>query len=69
MVTPTEEINMSNRIKIECHSCGREFTKLIPKEERKGEHLLRCPFGDCKVESKIVFDASDVVEVFKSQKR
>jgi len=54
---------MSNRITIECHACGREFSKLIPKEERKGEHLTSCPF--CKVESKIVFDALDVVEVFK----
>ena len=58
---------MSDRITIECHTCGREFSKLIPKEERKGEHLTSCPF--CKVESKIVFDASDVVEVFKSKGR
>ena len=60
---------MSNRITIECHACGREFTKLIPKEERTGEHLTRCPFSDCKVESKIVFDVSDMVEVFKSRSR
>ena len=59
---------MSNRITIECHSCGREFSKLILKEERKGEYLVRCPYDDCKVESKIVFDVSDVVEVFKSGK-
>ena len=58
---------MSNRITIECHVCNREFTKLIPKEERKGEYLTSCPF--CKVESKIVFEASDVVEVFKSRIR
>ena len=60
---------MSNRIKIECHACGREFTKLIPKEERKGEYLVRCLYGDCKVESKIVFDENNIVEILKSKGR
>ena len=60
---------MSNRITIECHACNREFSKLIPKEDRKGEYLVRCPYGDCKVESKIVFDVSDVVEVYRSRGR
>jgi hypothetical protein len=60
---------MSNRITIECHACKREFTKLIPKEKRKGEKLLYCPFNDCKVESKIVFDASDVLDIFRTRSR
>jgi len=29
------KIYMSNRITIECYACGREFTKLIPKEKSK----------------------------------
>ena len=60
---------MSNRVKIECHACGREFSKLIPNEERKGEYIVRCPFSDCKVESKIVFDTSNMLEIFKSSDR
>jgi len=31
------------------------------------QHLTSCPF--CKVESKIVFEVSDVVQVFKSRGR
>jgi len=58
---------MSNRIKIECHACGREFSKLIPKEERKGEHLTSCPF--CKVESKIVFDENNIIAFLKTKGR
>ena len=58
---------MSNRITIECHACGREFSKLIPKEKRTGEHLISCPF--CKIESKIVFDISNIIEILKSKKR
>jgi uncharacterized Zn finger protein len=60
---------MSNRITIECHACGKTFTKLVPKEERKGEYLLRCPYSDCKAESMIVFESLNVVGVFKSKKR
>ena len=65
MVTPTEDCMSENRIVIECHSCKEEFTKLVPKEERKGTLLLSCPF--CAVESKIEFDDSSLVTLFKSK--
>jgi len=60
---------MSNRITIECHACGKTFTKLVPQEERKGEYLFRCPYSNCKIESKIVFEALDVLEILKSLPR
>jgi len=56
-----------NRITIECDSCKRTFTKYVPKEERTGELIVRCPYGDCKIESKIVFDISDEVEIYKTR--
>ena len=58
-----------NRITIECWNpdCKETFTKLVPKEERKGVMLLSCPF--CGVECKIEFDnSSDVVEVYRTIK-
>ena len=58
---------MSNRITIECHACGREFSLFISKEKQTGEYLTTCTF--CKVESKIVFNESSVVEVYKSMGR
>jgi len=65
MVTPTENCMSENRITIECWKCNEEFTKLIPKEERKGTLLVSCPF--CGTECKVEFDSSDVVRVFKSK--
>jgi len=59
---------MSDRITIKCYACQREFSKLVPKEKQKGEMIVHCPFSDCKVESKIVFDSSDIVWVYKSKK-
>jgi len=55
-----------NRITIECWKCKEEFTKLVPKEERKGVLLLSCPF--CGTECKIEFEVNDMVDVFKSKK-
>lgn len=55
-----------NRITIECWKCKEEFTKLVPKEERKGVLLLSCPF--CGVKSKIEFDVCDEIGVFRSLK-
>ena len=59
---------MSDRITIVCHSCDRKFTKLVPKEKQKGELIVKCPYSDCGVESKIVFDSSNIVEVYRSIK-
>jgi len=55
-----------NRITIECYACKETFTKLVPKEERKGVLLLSCPF--CEAECKIEFEVDNVVDVFKSKR-
>lgn len=54
--------NESARLKIAC-VCGEEFSKLVKKNEMKGELVVVCPF--CKAESKIVFGNSDPVQIFR----
>ena len=66
MVTPTEDLMSENRITIECWKCKEEFTKLVPKEERKGVLLLSCPF--CGVECKIEFEVNNDMNLFRSLK-
>ena len=66
MVTPTEDLMSENRITIECWKCKEKFSKLVPKEERKGVLLLSCPF--CGEECKIEFEVNNDVNLFRSLK-
>ena len=55
-----------NRITIECWRCKEAFTKLVPKEERKGVLLIECPF--CGEKCKVEFEVCDEIGVFRSMK-